>query len=343
MTVLPLKMAGYDDIIAEYPELRKLVDAYNQNFRLLEVLINKGGIDQNNISNSYVEYLQKVLNIVAKEMEKWLALNGEPVFDKSGINPEFIKRFPNKIQNSGFEQHSLITPALSEGRIGKPSLWFGTGHVTTWSSWEGSVAAYLFPGEFLQQTSDAGADPGWWHNFQTRVSFQTTGHGTARIRVNRTGNGQPYLLTDNSDPNNPITGLFLDYPLPTGAVSQWRMRTFFFQPEIGAGSVALRIENIHSIEPLVVDAMQIEPDFTGKWPSFYTAGPNSLAADPLAPFNTILRDVKFYTNGLVTTYEDHSVFRWTFQADGQGRITQLNNITHGFSIPVQWNNTPLPT
>jgi len=33
MSLMPLKTTGYDDIVQKYPELRKLIDAYNENFR----------------------------------------------------------------------------------------------------------------------------------------------------------------------------------------------------------------------------------------------------------------------------------------------------------------------
>jgi hypothetical protein len=103
-------------------------------------------------------------------------------FDRWGINPDFIKRFPNKCVGSGFEWYN---PAN-----GKPYFWVTDGRVTDASSWEGTVALKLEPGQKAEQgtlypvhrRSQAGADPVWWDNYQTRVSFKHKG-GAVRVSV----------------------------------------------------------------------------------------------------------------------------------------------------------------
>lgn len=280
MSITPLRTAGYDDIAKKYPELRKLIDAYNENFRRLDVLINKGGIDETNISNNYLEYLQNVLNIVAEEMEKWLAENGRLVFDKKGINPDFIKRFPNKIVNSGFEWYDNDTM--------EPMYWTGDGIVTTDSNWDGTVALLLTPGQITEQGmldsgTHAGADPAWWQNTQTRVSFKHKG-GAVRVRVQKVSDNSNYALVDNSDEVNPVAGTSIDY----AAAENWQdgYHTFYFQPAVGGGKVKIVFENVDATIDVYLDAVQIEPDFTGKWPSLYSAGPRSI---PMGDVNAIIK------------------------------------------------------
>ena len=64
-------------------------------------------------------------------------------FDRWGINPDFIKRFPNKCVGSGFEWYN---PAN-----GKPYFWVTDGRVTDASSWEGTVALKLEPDKSMKR------------------------------------------------------------------------------------------------------------------------------------------------------------------------------------------------
>ena len=72
MPVIPLKTAGYEDILQKYPELRRLIDAYNENFRILEMLLNRNLLDKTNISDNYEKYLQTMLQFTGPVPTGWL-------------------------------------------------------------------------------------------------------------------------------------------------------------------------------------------------------------------------------------------------------------------------------
>lgn len=229
--------------------------------RYLNLLL-EGNIGGTNIEHNSIDW-DHLNDLIAKNQELFM--------DQYGINPDFLKRFPNKIVNSGFEHYDPVTM--------KPSYWVGDGVVTAVSSWEGDVALELEPGQYMEQGElyaglSAGADPAWWGFAQTRSGFKCEG-GAVRVKVLRVSDGTPYLLTDNSDPENPVSGYYLDYP---GALN-WEEghRTFYFQPQVGDGRVKMRFEGIDALEENnYIDAVQMEPDFTGRWLSVYTRGPRSL-------------------------------------------------------------------
>jgi phage minor structural protein len=216
-----------------------------------------------------------------------IADNENLFFDEHGLNPDFIKRFPNKIINSGFEWVDETTQ--------KPVCWEGDGKVTDWANWEGSYALELKPDEYMEQgvltdTTHAGADPAWWEDIQTRVSFKQKG-SAVRVWVKRVSDGTPYELTDNSG-EVPVSGSYLDY----GASATWPdgHRTFYFLPVPGAGRVKVGFQNIDISGSVYLDAVQIEPDFTGKWPSFYTPGPRSI---PMGDLLESDRGLAYYIDG----------------------------------------------
>ena len=194
--------------------------------------------------------------------------NAELTIDEWGINPDFMKRFANKIVNSGFEKYDEATL--------KPLYWEGNGIVTSWSNWDGTVSLKLTPGQYMEQgmldgITHAGANPEWWDTMQTRVSFKHRG-GMVRVRVKKVSDNTSYVLTDNSG-GTEITGSYIDY----GSVANWPdgHHTFYFVPDLDGGKVKVCFENLDGSADAYLDAVQIEPDFTGKWPGFYTYGPRS--------------------------------------------------------------------
>lgn len=195
--------------------------------------------------------------------------NASIMINEWGMNPDFIKRFPNKIINSGFEWYDEVTSA--------PAYWDTTGKVTKNSNWDGTVALQLAPTQYIEQgmltiDTHAGADPAWWDNIQTRVSLKYRG-GAIKVKVLKVSDSSAYTIFDNSA-DIIRSGLFLDYPVSPnwddGYVS------IYFTPIPGAGKVKIRVENIDAASNAYIDAVQIEPDFTGMWPSLYSSGPRSL-------------------------------------------------------------------
>lgn len=223
--------------------------------------------------------------------------NQNTIIDEYGINPDFVKKFPNKIINSGFEKFESL-PSSTLQYPGKPLYWIGDGLCTAWSSFEGDVGLELKPGQSIEQGmvdqfTHAGADPDWWSSQKTRISFRQKG-GKVRVWVKLVANvGEYWLTNDNITPN--ISSFSLDFDF----VDNWEngLRTFIFYPLPNAGKVNIKIQNI-SPEISYIDAVQIEPDFNGKWPSFYTPGPKSEAEQP-APRSL----VKTITNKNLTTIQ----------------------------------------
>ena len=66
-------------------------------------------------------------------------------------------------------------------------------------------------------------------------------------------------------------------------------------------------------------------------------------ARQLAPFNTLLSDVEFYANGMITHYEDGTRYIWLVSRDVEGRITRLINTAYGTTIDVRRFATEVPT
>jgi hypothetical protein len=203
-----------------------------------------------------------------------IGANQETALDEWGVNPDFVKRFPNKILNSGFEYYKPGA-APTERYPGTPLFWEGAGVCTTWANWEGDISLELGAGGYVEQgmfnaENHAGADPAWWQSVQTRVSFRQKG-AAVRVWVKRVSDGVAYTLIDNSG-ETPVSGTYLDY----GAAPNWEdgFRTFYLQPSPGDGRVKLCFQNMGATE-VWLDATQMEPDFTGLWPSFYTPGPRN--------------------------------------------------------------------
>jgi len=63
----------------------------------------------------------------------------------------------------------------------------------------------------------------------------------------------------------------------------------------------------------------------------------------LAPFNTLLSDVEFYIDGLITRYEDGTRYVWLVSRDGSGRMTRITNTAYGTVIDVRYFETGVPT
>jgi hypothetical protein len=74
----------------------------------------------------------------------------------------------------------------------------------------------------------------------------------------------------------------------TGSSSNWDdgRYTFSFEPA-KSGRVWIRFSNIGG-GAAYIDAVQMEPDFNGKYPSFYTNGPYSVSADEIPLSDTWL-------------------------------------------------------
>ena len=121
-----------------------------------------------------------------------VAKNFWMMIDKWGIHPDFIKCFPNVINNNSFEWYDHTTKV--------PLFWTGDGVVTDWAAFDGTYSLKLLPGQTMEQGTldpiypglEAGSDPAWWNNYQTRCSFRHKG-GAVRVRVKTYGDISEHL------------------------------------------------------------------------------------------------------------------------------------------------------
>ncbi|WP_213997267.1 hypothetical protein [Tepidanaerobacter syntrophicus] len=219
--------------------------------------------------------------------EKGLVMTGENnelAIDKYGINPKFVKNFPNKCWNSGFENYDPVTNI--------PFYWEGC-TVSGEAAWEGSVSAEVQPDEVMKQKAigwEGYIYPEWWDFKTTRVSFRYK-FGGFRVGVFRSDtnilipiiysyqteetiideNGEEQIITvEHTEEQD-----YIDFPY----VGNWDegLANFSFESSgipYGVG-LYLVIQNMSSLNSLFIDAVQVEPDFTGKWPSIYSEGPKS--------------------------------------------------------------------
>ena len=192
--------------------------------------------------------------------------NGELMLDEYGIDPRFIKAFKNLVWNSSFERFDPTTKI--------PQYWTG-GESTASSSFDNTRSLKLGVGQMSEQSLSVGSftprpDPAWWNNKKTRVSFFKNG-GDVQVQVFSEYDFAPFDLTDEAD----VTRAYYN----TGVSSSWDdgSYTFSFEPT-KSGRVWIRFSNIGG-GAAYIDAVQMEPDFNGKYPSFYTNGPYSVSAD----------------------------------------------------------------
>ena len=219
---------------------------------------------------SLIELKPAVIQIVGN--------NGETMIDEYGIDPRFIKAFKNAIWNSSFERFN------ADSKI--PDFWSG-GEATDTSAFADTHSMKLVISEVSEIVPNVGAeaprpDPAWWDNKTTRVSFFKKG-GDVQVAIFAEYDWSPYELTweDGTKANWYNTGVSTNWD--TGKY------TFSFTPT-KTGRIWLRFSNIGS-SAAYIDAVQMEPDFNGKYPSFYTNGPYSISAAEVPMSDTWLEFV----------------------------------------------------
>lgn len=167
------------------------------------------------------------------------------------MRPDFtssLKAYKNMVYNSSFEA----------GTLGGAADYWSGGTISEEAAWYGTYSLKLAPGEVVTQTEPAWVVPSWLQIQRVRVSFW---HKVGRLRVE--------LLDE--------TGAVVaahDY----ARAADWPegRRQFTVTPR-GDRKVYLRFTNLESAggQYCYLDAVQLEPDLSGKWPSLYTDGPHS--------------------------------------------------------------------
>lgn len=190
--------------------------------------------------------------------------NQQLLINEYGIDPRFIKNYKNVVMNSSFERFDSLTK--------KPALWSG-GESTSSTSFFGTNSMMLDVGESSEMAEDSmypnvnpKPDPSWWGRGPTRVSFYHK-FGACQMQVFNTVTWAPCEMTLPD-------GTIQTY-LNTTYDDQWKSYTVSIDPG-ESGRIWVRYTNIDTV-PSAIDAVQIEPDFTGRWPSFYTDDPFSVS------------------------------------------------------------------
>lgn len=179
------------------------------------------------------------------------------LIDQYGLDTRFIKWFKNMCYNSSFEVFEPETklPAYWDGGVSSPN-----------SNFFGDHSLKLTASESSKQT--AAINPQWYNSVsaKTRVSFHKKG-GAVRVSVLAADNS-PFALTDE----NGDTGAYIECAYNENWIPE--SYTVSFTHGIGT-SIRVKFDNSDSVDAYV-DGVIVEPDYTGKRPSFYTDGPNSI-------------------------------------------------------------------
>lgn len=239
--------------------------------------------------------------------------NGELMLDEYGIDPRFIKAFKNMIWNSSFERFDPTTKI--------PQYWSG-GEATASSSFDNTHSMKLDIGQMSEQNQSSGGynprpNPAWWDNKRTRVSFFKKG-GDVQVQVFSEYDYAPFALTDE----NGTTQTYYN----TGHSSNWEdgRYTFSFEPT-KPGRVWMRFSNIGG-SAAYIDAVQMEPDFNGKYPSFYTNGPYSVSADEIPLSDTWLEYINVpYSQSISIQFNQKYSLPPTVTANLTRNINAANN------------------
>lgn len=261
MPKLPLKSFSYED----YKHPRALVDKLTENFNLIWWLL-QGNLGTDNLADT----INNTTNIFGEV---------NPATDIYGIDPTFLKYHPNKVSNSSFERIRAN---------GTPYYWDTASQCSPNSNFDDTYSLALLPvGTAVQQNEgDPGSglwDTTWWTWApSSRISFRAKAENNPVLKVevlNAAGTAQllkRWTFTANQKPEPwvEIEGVtYFEFTI----TSQWPTALYIIAvtPTV-AGPMKIKFTNKDGADNIYIDAVTAEPDYSGRWPSFYTHGPNSV-------------------------------------------------------------------
>ncbi len=212
------------------------------------------------INNALIESLSATkITAGTLDLSDSITIKGEKeeiIIDEFGMDTKFIKWFKNMCWNSSFEVFN------SEG---KPAYWDG-GISSSDSNFFGTWSLKLEPTE--TSISTGWINPQWYNDVstKTRVSFHKK-FGAVRVSV-LDGDNLPFTLTDE----NGNTGTYIDYVYNENWIPPAYTVSFTHG---SATSIKVKFENIDATNDSYIDGVIVEPDYTGRRPSFYSDGVNS--------------------------------------------------------------------
>lgn len=194
--------------------------------------------------------------------------------DKFGMDTKFIKWFKNMCKNSQFEVFDSSTLSAKH--------WIG-GIVTSDSSFYNTYSLKLTPSETTIQADSAIVNPQFYtgisSNNSTRVSFHKKG-GMLQIKVLDVETNTYLTLKDEN--NNSSTSII--YPYNENWIPESYTISFNHSTTTG---FKVEFTNVDSTNNAYIDAVIIEPDYTGKRPSVYSDGVDSVSVKTIADINPI--------------------------------------------------------
>ncbi|MDP2365287.1 MAG: hypothetical protein Q8M94_16155, partial [Ignavibacteria bacterium] len=165
----------------------------------------------------------------------------------------------------------------------KPDYWDTSGEVTDDARFDNAHSLQLNAGQYAEQKEVAGIglpNPSWWSwSTGTRFSFRCRGHGgisKIRVKVYLDATLQTIWTWREKDGSYAIkeSSTQLDFDINP----DWKDSLITFACDgVISGKIKLRIENIHVTTEVFVDAVVVEPDINGRWPSDYSHGPKSIS------------------------------------------------------------------
>jgi hypothetical protein len=183
------------------------------------------------------------------------------ILDQFGLDTKFIKWFKNMCYNSSFEvfDSTTLIPTYWDGGVSSPD-----------SNFFETYSLKLTPAQSSKQTGSGIVNPQWYNSVstKTRVSFHKKG-GKVKIYV-LDGDSADSAFTLTDEAGN--TGTFIEY----AANYNWVPESYTVSLTHGTSTkIKVRFENTDASADAYIDGVIIEPDYTGKRPSFYTDGPFS--------------------------------------------------------------------
>ncbi len=198
--------------------------------------------------------------------------NGEQMLDEFGINADFIKPTQNPVLNSSFESFHMET--------GSPTHWVGGKLSNEFPAYSGLTSVMLEPGESIETSPSATLIPMSWGYGDGLVSIYML-PGTLRIEVINNDRRPVPLVVEGQE-----NATYYDVSHRGGELS-WERAHVAFKPG-NARNIALKFTN-KGDSRLFLDAVQIEKNSNGKWPSFYGDGPSMQSDEnPIKYKHTVL-------------------------------------------------------
>lgn len=269
----------------------------------------------------YFDEIQVLPNL-GETINEIIGGDGQVIVDESGINPDFVKSSQNVVKNSSFEQLDVSTNL--------PKYWTAGAAIEDASAFDGSHVLKLTPLQATQQTTDAGIFPDSWGGGNGRLSFYHRG-GAIIVNVTTTEGRTLPLYDKKGDPAETVKTIARNN-------GGWIRKHFGIDVSSLRENEKLLIKftNADNIDAFI-DAVQMEEDFNGVRPSFYTSGPLEAT---LSSYEVVSKDKIIILNnqGINPYYIKHSqnlVKNSSFEIyNGLNNYHNFNNMT-----PLFWGGS----